>query len=130
MVLKFAGIDSISEAEALIGSELQILASERVVLEPGSAYLSELVGATLWDGDREVGHIKDVRFGAGEAPLLVVSGKGTRDEYEIPYAAVYLKHVNLEAKAIHMLLPEGMLDVNAPLTDEEKQEQRHKLGRS
>ena len=67
--------------------------------------------------------MKDVRFGAGEAPLLVVAGK---TEYEIPYAQEFLVRVDLERKRIEMTLPEGLLDVNAPLTDEEKQEQKQK----
>jgi 16S rRNA processing protein RimM len=120
-VLKFAGVDSISDAEVLVGSELQVPASERAQLEPGTAYVSDLVGCMLFDRDREVGLVSDVRFGAGEAPLLVV-GSG-KHEHEIPYAQVFLKRVDLEHKRIEMNLPEGLLEVNAPLTDEEKKEQ-------
>jgi 16S rRNA processing protein RimM len=128
MILKFAGVDSISQAEALIGFELQVPASERAPLEPGSAYVSDLIGSALWDGDREIGVIKDVRFGAGEAPLLVVNGLGGRTEYEIPYAEAYLQNVDLDRKSIRMVLPEGMLTLDAPLTDEEKQSQRGNRG--
>jgi len=35
--------------------------------------------------------------------------------------------VDLAAKQVRMRLPEGMLEVNAPLTEEEKQEQK-KIG--
>lgn len=121
-VLKFAGVDSISDAEVLIGSELQVPLSERAELEPGAAYVSDLVGCVLFDRDREVGAIRDVRFGAGEAPLLVV-GAG-KSEFEIPYAQEFLVRVDLEHKRIEMNLPEGLLEVNAPLTDEEKREQQ------
>jgi 16S rRNA processing protein RimM len=120
-VLKFVGIDSISGAEVLIGCELQVPASERAQLEPGAAYVSDLVGCMLFDRDREVGLVSDVRFGAGEAPLLVV-GSG-KHEHEIPFAQVFLERVDLEQKRIEMNLPEGLLEVNAPLTDEEKKEQ-------
>jgi hypothetical protein len=34
-----------------------------------------------------------------------------------------LKRVDLEHKRIEMNLPEGLLEVNAPLTNEEKKEQ-------
>jgi len=125
LVLKFAGVDSMSDAESLVGSELQVPLSERAKLESGAAYVSDLVGCTLFDhagAEREVGVVKDVRFGAGEAPLVVVgSGKA---EYEIPYAQKFLVRVDLEHKRIDMNLPEGLLDVNAPLTDEEKREQQ------
>jgi 16S rRNA processing protein RimM len=121
LVLKFAGVDSISEAEVLVGSELQVPASERAQLEAGTAYVSDLVGCMLFDRGREVGLVSDVRFGAGEAPLLVV-GSG-KNEHEIPFAQVFLKRVDLEQKRIEMNLPEGLLELNAPLTDEEKREQ-------
>jgi 16S rRNA processing protein RimM len=121
LVLKFAGVDSISDAEVLIGSELQLPSSERTELESGAAYVSDLIGCMLVDRDREVGLVRDVRFGAGEAPLLVV-GSG-KSELEIPYAQEFLVQVDLDGKRIKMNLPEGLLDVNAPLTDEEKREQ-------
>jgi 16S rRNA processing protein RimM len=121
LVLKFAGIDSISDAEGLIGCELQVPRSERAQLESGWNYVSDLIGCVVFDAGREIGTIEDVQFGTGEAPLLIV-GTGSK-RYEIPYAEAYLKSVDLEHEQIHMLLPEGMLELNAPLTTEEKQQQ-------
>src|SRR5205807_395843 len=86
---------------------------------------SDLIGCTVFDGDRELGNIGEVRFGAGEAPLLVV--KAGSKEYEIPYAEAYLQQVDLSHKQIRMSLPEGLLEVNAPLTAEEKLAQRAPL---
>jgi len=111
LVLKFAGVETISDAEALIGAELQLSRSERAELEPGWTYLSDLVGCTVFDGEREVGPIEEVTFGAGEAPLLVVKS-GAKLPYEIPFAQAYLEKVDLERKQIRMRLPEGLLDVN------------------
>ena len=137
-VLKFAGVDSIDDAEALVGCELQVPRGERAELEAGWTFVSDLVGCTVFDGDREIGPIKEVRFGAGEAPLLVVVGsqaaklQGSRNskaaaaEYEIPFAEAYLKKVDGAARQVWMQLPEGMLEINAPLTAEEKQEQRER----
>jgi 16S rRNA processing protein RimM len=121
LVLKFAGVDSISDAEALVGCELQVPRSERAQLDPGWNYISDLIGCVVFDAGREIGKIEDVQFGTGEAPLLIVVAGNKRSE--IPYAEAYLKSVDLEHKQIHMLLPEGMLDLNAPLTAEEKQQQ-------
>lgn len=121
IVLKFAAIDSISDAEALIGCELQIPASQRAKLEDGSAYVSDLVGCVVIDGELEIGKVRDVQFGAGEAPLLVVVGA---KEYDIPFAEAFLKDVDVAQKHIHMLLPEGMLHVNDPITVDEKEQQK------
>src|SRR5689334_16924357 len=49
LVLKFAGVDSISDAEPLVGSELQVPLSERAELEPGAAFVSDLVGCSVFD---------------------------------------------------------------------------------
>ena len=125
LILKFVGIDSISKAEELAGCELQVPGEQRAQLEPGWSYLSDLIGCTVFDGDRELGNIGEVRFGAGEAPLLVV--RAGSKEYEIPYTEAYLQQVDLSRKQIRMSLPEGLLEVNAPLTAEEKLAQRAPL---
>jgi 16S rRNA processing protein RimM len=122
VVFKFVGIDSISDAEALEGCELQVPRQDRAALDTGWAYISDLAGCTVFDGGRELGKIRDVRFGAGEAPLLVVESGS--QEYEIPYAEAFLQSVNVQAKEIRMQLPEGLLEVNAPLTPEEKEQQK------
>jgi len=122
LVLRFRGIETISDAEALVGAELQLPSSERARLEPGWTYLSDLIGCTVFDGQLKIGEIEDVEFGAGEAPLLVVRSKEqpTKLPYEIPFAEAYLEKLDLEGKQLRMKLPEGMLDVNAPLAKEEK----------
>jgi 16S rRNA processing protein RimM len=119
LVLKFQGIDTISDAEPLVGAELQLPRSERAELEPGWTYLSDLVGCTVFDGQREIGEIEDVQFGAGEAPLLVVRGKEQKGKlpYEIPFAEAYLEKLDLERRQVRMKLPEGLLEVNAPKSD-------------
>jgi 16S rRNA processing protein RimM len=122
LVLKFGGVDSISEAETLVGCELQVPTRERSKLEPGWAYVSDLVGCTVFDQDQEIGFVADVQFGAGEAPLLIV--RAGSKEYEVPYAEAYLKSADLGHKKIYMILPEGMLELNAPLTAEEKEQQK------
>jgi 16S rRNA processing protein RimM len=127
LVFKFEGIDSISDAETLLRCELQVPQAERAELEPGWAYVSDLTGCTVFDGDREIGTVEDVQFGAGEAPLLIVRNKSRVNQsapYEIPFAEAYLAGVDLAAKQVRMRLPEGMLEINAPLSDEEKREQR------
>ena len=122
LVLKFAGVDSISEAETLVGCELQVPRSHRSKLQAGSNYVSDLVGCTVFDQGREIGRIEDVQFGAGEAPLLIVRD-GAAKLLEIPFAEAYLDGVDVDRKEVRMKLPEGLLEVNAPLTAEEKRGQ-------
>jgi 16S rRNA processing protein RimM len=123
LVLKFEGVDSISDAEVLVGSELQVRREERAKLEQGWTYVSDLVGCSLFDQNREVGLIADVQFGAGEAPLLIVTGEASK-KFDVPFADAYLEGVDIAQRQVRMNLPEGMLEINAPMTAEEKQAQQ------
>ena len=78
LVLKLVGVDSMSDAETLIGSELQVPRTERAKLEQGWNYVSDLVGCAVFDHGNEIGRIEDVQLGAGEASLLIVAGAGAR----------------------------------------------------
>jgi 16S rRNA processing protein RimM len=123
VVLKFRGVDSMSDAELLIGSELQVPGTARADLEAGWNYVSDLIGCTVLDHAREIGLIEDVQFGAGEAPLLIIAGSAGR-KFDVPFAEAYLEGVDVGNRQVRMNLPEGMLEINAPVTAEEKQEQQ------
>jgi len=127
VVLKFLGVDSISDAEKLVGSELQVPRSERAELGSDQFYVSDLVGCTVTDSAGEivrvVGRIRDVQFGSGEAPLLVVEGE---KQYLVPFAAAYIERIALDEKRVAMKLPPGLLELDAPLSQEEKQRQHRK----
>jgi len=125
VVLKFRGVDSMNDAELLIGSELQVPSAERADLDPGWTYVSDLIGCTVLDHAREIGRIEDVQFGAGEAPLLIVAngaGGAKGKKFDVPFAEEYLEGVDLAQRQVRMNLPAGMLEINAPVTAEEKQE--------
>jgi 16S rRNA processing protein RimM len=120
IVLQFAGIDSISNAEAIAGLEVIIPAEERLPLDDESVYISELVGCTIYDGAAIVGVVEDVQFPStpdggrrltDAAPLLAVrSPEG--DEVLIPFAKAFLVAMNTDAKRIDMILPVGLVEVN------------------
>jgi len=42
----------------------------------------------------------------------------------VPFAEAYLESVDTARRQVRMNLPEGLLEVNAPVTAEEKQEQQ------
>ena len=119
MVLKFAGVDSISAAEELAGWEVQIPAGERAELEPGAVYVSDLLGTLVIADGRELGVIADVNFGAGTAPLLVV--RQGKKEYLVPFAEEFVEQLDLARKRLSLRLPEGLLELDAPLSADERQ---------
>jgi 16S rRNA processing protein RimM len=124
MVFKFAGIDSIDDAEVLLGSEVQIPVEQRAELEEGAFFVSDLKGCAVTarsgnEPPRSLGTIDDVIFGAGEAPLLEIhEGK---KEYLIPFVEKFVEKMDLAAREIAMVVPEGMLELDAPLSAEEKE---------
>jgi 16S rRNA processing protein RimM len=137
VVLKFAGVDTISAAESLVGSEIQVPRQERAVLPADEVYVSDLVGCAVRDRGREIGAVAGVLWGAGDAPLLVIEAPSlgrdvasyvsTEKEYLVPFAEAYLKGMDLERRVIEMELPEGLLDLDAP-SPQKKRERSRKRG--
>ena len=115
VVLHFAGVDSISAAEALKGMIVAIPRVERADLAEDEAYISDLTGCTLVDvGGAEpicVGTIEDVDRSMGPAPLLAV--RGPQGEILIPFAKSYLRRIDLATKRVEMALPEGLANLNS-----------------
>ena len=122
LVLKFRGVDTISEAEVLVGTELQVPRRERAQLEPGWTYVSDLIGCQVLDHGTAIGRVEDVQFGAGEAPLLIVAD-GAGKKFDVPYAEAYLEDVSVARGQVRMNLPQGLFEVNAAVTAEEKEHQ-------
>jgi len=112
VVLKFAGIDSINDAETLRGIEVAIPKSERAPLEDGAVYISDLIGCLLIDvrTGAKVGNIADVDREATATPLLVV--ETASGEVLVPFAKAFAPSIDLAARQIEMQLPEGLLDLN------------------
>jgi 16S rRNA processing protein RimM len=124
VVMKFQGVDSINDAEALRGFEVAIPAAERAPLQAGSVYVSDLIGCRLIDlnGGGEAGQVIAVDRDSSSTELLVVcreTGKGA-EELLIPFVAEYVVRIDAPGRVLEMRLPEGLLEINAPMTEEEK----------
>ena len=117
VVLHFAGVDSIDEAEKLRGLVVAIPLAERAPLGEDEVYVGDLIGCSLVDVapsiERTVGVIEDVDRDAGPVALLVVRGPES-DEILVPFAKAYLRQIDLEAKRVEMALPEGLVEVQLP----------------
>ena len=120
VVLKFLGVDSINDAESLRDLLVAIPESQRVPLADDAVYISDLVDCEVVDlasASTSVGRITDLDR---EAALLIVrSSRG--EELLIPFARDYLVAIDLASKRVEMRLPGGLLDINAPITQEERQ---------
>jgi len=120
IVLHFTGVDSIEQAAHLAGYEVLVPLAERTPIDSGAAYISDLIGCTLYDRDRPLGTVAGIDFpttpGAARrlddaAPLLVVSTP-SGGELLVPFARAFLVALDPTAKSIRMALPEGLAELN------------------
>jgi 16S rRNA processing protein RimM len=120
VVLKFAQVDSMAEAENLRGFDLVIPREERMPLTGDAVYVSDLLGVRVIDvsrgGSTDAGEITDVEpEGPGPAMLVIRTLAG--DELLIPFVRAYLRKMDIEGKRLEMDLPEGLLAVQASSPD-------------
>ena len=117
-IFLFEGSDSISDAERLVGLEIQIPLSERVPLAAGSYFVTDLIGCEVFRASasgapEKLGEVRDVQS-TGESvagtPVLVVAT--SRGELLIPLATEICTRIDTAARRIEVVLPEGLLDLN------------------
>jgi 16S rRNA processing protein RimM len=108
LIFKFAGIDSISEAERLRGAEVRVPWSERAPLEPGEYFQSDLLGCEVVDNrsGASLGLVKGWDD-AGGSGLLVLEGGAM-----IPFARSICVDIDPACKRIAVELPEGLKELN------------------
>jgi 16S rRNA processing protein RimM len=110
LVLKFKGIDSINDAEAWRDAEVLVPVSERVALDEGEYFQSDLIGCVVVDRDQQVGTVRAIEETGGTDLLVVKSENGGR-EVLIPFTRAICRKVDVEARRIDAELPEGLLDL-------------------
>jgi 16S rRNA processing protein RimM len=109
-VLKLRGIDTIEDAEKIIGAEVRIPADELPEPEEGSFYTFQLKGCEVFTVDGEhVGTVIDVLDSGGTEILKVDRGE---EETLIPFAHAFLKKIDVEGRRIEVDLPEGLRELN------------------
>lgn len=109
VILKFQGIGSISEAQALKDYELQVPRDEVVPLAQGVYYQFEVLGCMVKDlRGFHYGVVKEVLEQGSSCLLKVDSGKR---EILIPFAEELLVRIDTKAKELVVDLPEGLVDL-------------------
>lgn len=109
-VLKFAGVDSITAAEELVGAWVEIQAGDAVTLPEGTYYDHDLAGCSVVDQNgRVLGTVKEVWRIPGNNQLVVENDKC---EFLIPAKEGICKEVSIPEKRITVELPEGLVDLN------------------
>ncbi len=109
LILKFKGVDTISDAELLSGAEVRVPISERTPLEEGEFFQSDLIGCELMDrrtGD-SLGRVSGWEDAGGSGLLVTDAG------WYVPFARSICVEIDPVARRIVVELPEGLKDLNA-----------------
>ena len=134
VVLKLSGCDSISAAEALAGQQLFIPTGELPPLDPGTFFVGDLLGCTVYNvatSSDPIGTVADVEFATAPdgrtrledaAPLLSVelASHPNSEPILVPFVLAWIDTIDVAARRITMHLPEGLLsppDEPAPSED-------------
>jgi 16S rRNA processing protein RimM len=109
-VLKFRGVDTRTDAEALEGYDVRIPERDRPPAAPGQYYLSDLIGYQVVTIDgRTVGTVAAWLDAGGPALLEVRRGEA---EVLVPLVPEICVNVDQEAGRIIVQLPEGLEELN------------------
>jgi 16S rRNA processing protein RimM len=108
LVFKFRGVDCISAAELLTGSEVRVPVAQRTPLDPGEFFQDDLVGCQVIDRQtgQSLGAVSGWEDGGGSG-LLVLDGG-----LLIPFARSICVEIDPAARRIAVELPEGLKDLN------------------
>jgi 16S rRNA processing protein RimM len=111
LVFHFTGVNSITEAQKLVGREIQIPRGEATRRE-GTFFLDELVGCRVLDhtSGAELGRVRELVATGGTDLLAVESAEGK--ELLIPFAEEFCRRIAPEQELIEVALPEGLRALN------------------
>ena len=110
-ILKLAGSDGMTDAEALVGRLVSLPRGTAPALPPDRFYAFDLVGCTVETPDgTPVGVLEDVW--AGPAHDLWVVRAGTR-ECLVPAVTAIVERVDLGSRRVVVRAPDGLFDLDA-----------------
>lgn len=108
-VFKFAGIDSISDAEPWAGADVWAPESERIEPEEGEYSHADLIGCSVIGDDEKIGVVKGVEDYGGPSTLKVEATDGR--EILVPFVHSICREIDVAAKIIRVDLPDGLLEL-------------------
>ncbi len=107
-ILKLEGINSIDDAETLVGKEVYIEASDLRELEDDEFYWFDLIGLETFTDEGQYIGVVDSLIDRSLQSLLVVKNNGK--EYLIPLTEPIVKDIDLEQSKIIISPIDGLLD--------------------
>ncbi|XP_004232981.1 uncharacterized protein [Solanum lycopersicum] len=136
-ILKFHEINTIEQAQKLVGSALLVKNEDRPILEEGEFYTPDLVGMKVFLKEtRElVGTVINV-FNSGASDLLHVEllpNQNARPQLEgsasgplvwVPFVEAIVPNIDLSKREMLITPPKGLLELNIRADERSKKERR------
>ncbi len=112
-VVRLEGIDSREAAEALVGEQLMVRASDRPKLARGEFYLLDLVGleVRLEESGTVVGHVRDLIHAGNDLLEVELSPERGGRSILIPFVKAIVPTVELQDGWIGITPPPGLLEL-------------------
>ena len=111
LILKFRGVGTISDSEALRGCDVQLTEDEIGPPPEDEHFYRDLIGCKVVDAEtgRGIGEVQDI-LEPGGALLLQVDAEG--HEVLIPFVREICVGIETERKMIRVRMPEGLEELN------------------
>ncbi|GMP73956.1 hypothetical protein CsSME_00031523 [Camellia sinensis var. sinensis] len=136
-IIKFSEIDTVEQAQQLIGSTIVVTEEDKPELEEGEYYSRDLVGmrVSLKESGEPVGTVVNV-FNSGASDLLYVmlnSSTAGRPKSEagasgpfvwIPFVEAIVPNVDMNKREMLITPPKGLLELNIRSDERSKKERR------
>jgi 16S rRNA processing protein RimM len=130
IVFHFEGSDSIADAEKFRGRDVLLPIEQRVTLSAGQYFVDDLTGCAVFEAcvtpsavasspsamgtaPALLGIVRDVQFngeGVSGTPILVI--EASTGELLVPLAEDICRRIDIAARRIDVILPEGLRDLN------------------
>jgi 16S rRNA processing protein RimM len=111
LILKFKGVDTISDAERLAGADVEIPFEQRAEAQDGEYYQTDLIGCQVVDSQgRLIGTVTGWLETGG--PPLVETTTPDGKELLIPFAKAIFNRIDIVQKRIEVVLPDGLMTLN------------------
>ena len=108
VLMRFQGIETMTQAESLKGAFLQVPENELPPLPEGRYYIYQLEGLSVWEKGVCYGTLTEVMQPGGNDVYVVSDGE---KEILIPALKTVIREVDLEEGRMEVELPAGLLEI-------------------
>jgi len=109
VILKLAGVDTVEQAQSLIGKYVSVEKSKGVPLGEWEYYTQDIIGCRIVFGETDMGQVVDIMNCGANDNMLVETADGREIYY--PFVRDFIENVDTEKKLIVIKQSEDFFDI-------------------